>query len=274
MTEAVPAPPEESGLRRVGALDWIMIALALASVLLLIVTESFGFLLEDTSWRLWLIYADVALCGVFFVEFVVLAARSPDRRAFVKGRWYDLIGMVPISHPLLRGFRLFRIVRVFVVLSRVSKTADRSFGDAAVERLVQRYRDVLVDAVEERIFLRSLEVVEPPLLRSRLPSRIADALDARRGDLRAAVHSSLQGVPIVRHLMRLNVSQDLLRAVEDVVIETVVTALRSEEINLVVQDSFREGIAELRRAIKEEQSVEERAAAITALARPPAEVTP
>jgi voltage-gated potassium channel len=269
MTEAVPAPPEEAGLRRVGALDWIMIALAVASVLVLILTESFGFLVEDTSWRLWLIYADVALCGVFLLEFLVLLARAEDRRAFVKGRWYDLIGMVPISHPLLRGFRLFRIVRVVVVLSRVSKTADRSFGDAAVERMVQRYRDVLVDAVEQRILLRSLEVVEPPLLRSRLPMRIADALDARRGDLRAAVHSSLQGVPIIRHLMKLNVSQDMLRAVEDVVLETVVTALRSEEINRVVQDSFREGIAELRRAVQNESAAEDSAAALTALARRP-----
>jgi voltage-gated potassium channel len=241
--------------RRIGARDWIMIALAIVSVLVLVMAEAFGFLLDGRpSWRLWLIVADVALCGVFFVEFLVLLVRSDDRLAFVKGRWYDLIGMIPITHPLLRGFRLLRIVRVFVVASRLKRGADLAFGDAIVERLAARYRDVLVEAVETRILLRSLDVVEPPLVRSRLPAKIADALDRRRGDLSTAVHSSLQKVPIVRQLLKLNLSQDLLRAVEDVVLETVVTAMRSDEINRIVQESFEQGFGELRRAVLEKEA--------------------
>jgi voltage-gated potassium channel len=248
--------------RRVSAVDWIMVGLALMSVLILVTVEAFGFLLEGRpEWRLWLIYADVGLCGVFLIEFLVQMARAPSRRDFVKGRWYDLIGMVPISHPLLRGFRLFRIVRIVVVLSRVSKTSSRAFGEAAVENLVRRYREVFIEAIEGRIMLASLDIVEPPLTRSRLPARIADALDKRRGELRTTVHQSLQKVPVIRHLMKLNVSQDLLGAVEDVVLETVVTALRSDELNRVVQESFEVGIEELRRAVRDKE--DERASAGT-----------
>jgi voltage-gated potassium channel len=237
---------------RATLLDWLMIALALASVVVLVALEAFGFLLVDQpEIRLWIIYADVAICGVFFLEFAVQFLRSRDRRRMLRSRWYELIGMIPISHPLLRGFRLFRIVRVVVVTGRLKRGVRRTFGDAAVDSFLRRYRDAIVRSVEDQIMLHSLDVVEPALVNSRLPASIADALEARRGDLTATVHQSLEKIPIVRRLLKLNLSQDLLRAVEDVVIETVVTSLRSDEVNRVVQESLHRGVAEIRRAVKE-----------------------
>src|SRR5690625_5368148 len=66
-----------------------------------------------------------SLCRLSLVCFRALPALHsfPTRRSsdLFWRNWYEIIGMIPLSHPALRSFRLLRVV---VVVARVAR-ADR-----------------------------------------------------------------------------------------------------------------------------------------------------
>ncbi len=61
-------------------------------------------------------YADYAVCGVFFIDFVISLVRAPDRwRYFITWGWLDLLSTIP-TIDITRWGRTARILRVFRVL--------------------------------------------------------------------------------------------------------------------------------------------------------------
>lgn len=84
-----------------------------------------------------LLYLDLAIVGVFWVEYLARLAAATDRGAFVRANWYELPGMVPIfpsmqSWASIRVFRLLRILRVLRLVGALRRF-DR------FERNVGRY---------------------------------------------------------------------------------------------------------------------------------------
>lgn len=235
--------------------DWLMIFLALASLGILIAQSAFVWALDPEQQRI-LILADLGIVAVFFVEFMVRLFRAPRKLRFIAGNWYDIIGMIPVAHPMLRGFRLLRLLRIAVLTSRFVRATNRTFGEMTVEALAGRYRDILVQAIGDQLILQSLDVLEGPLGRSRLPATVGGTLSARREDLRAVVRRSLQSMPVVRRLVRLPGSDEILLAMENVALEVVVGILESEEVNRTVQASILSGVHELRRSVKQKEELE------------------
>lgn len=67
-------------------------------------------------------YADVLLCGVFFVDFVIQLARAPNRRQyFFRWGWIDLLSSIPMVDALRIG-RAARVLRILRVLRAVRST--------------------------------------------------------------------------------------------------------------------------------------------------------
>ena len=95
--------------------DWLMLLLAIVSVGLLV----------------WITFWDVGAddrapgrgrrlrssAGSSRVEFVARWRRSRMGWRFLRTYWYEILGMIPLSHPAFRSFRLLRIV---VILRRAS----------------------------------------------------------------------------------------------------------------------------------------------------------
>lgn len=91
--------------------DAAMIALALLVVALLLV--------EDAGW---VRAANLAVWGVFVVDYVVRLGLSTDRRAFFRANIVDLLAIMPADQfRVLRLLRLLRLVRAVSVLTRVMR---------------------------------------------------------------------------------------------------------------------------------------------------------
>ncbi len=236
--------------RRVGWNDWLMVFLAILSLVILIVESAFGRGIDPAHRRI-LFIADLAIVGIFILEFSIRLGRAQRKWHFVLSHWYDVIGMIPVGHPMFRSFRLLRILRIVVITSRFVRATNRTFGEMTVEALASRYRDALVGAIGNQIILQSLDFIEPPLVRTRLPSIVGATLASRKEDLSAAVRESIQGRPIMRKLVRLPWSNEILGALEDVSLEVVVGVLESDEINSTVQQAVASALDEIRRSVRE-----------------------
>ena len=125
-------------------LDWLMLLLAVVSIGLLC-WETWG----DVSdlQRTWIFRADYAICALFAAEFLWRWRAVGFTRGFVWRNWYEVLGMIPVAHPAIRGFRLFRIIRIVILLARFGMAADRAMGRGFTYTLVNRFGEQVAQAI-------------------------------------------------------------------------------------------------------------------------------
>ena len=76
----------------------------------------------EPATRAILDYADYAVCGLFFLDFLISLWRAPNRwRYFITWGWLDLLSSVP-TVDVVRWGRAARVVRVFRVLRGLRAT--------------------------------------------------------------------------------------------------------------------------------------------------------
>lgn len=261
--EPEPAPPTPSaaavrqgGPERVTWVDWVILALAVVSLGLVIVEQSFpSYFSSHPEARQWLIWADLGICGVFFIEFVARMRHQVSKWAYVKSRWYDILGMIPVSHPFFRGFRLLRILRIAVITSRFVRATNRTFGEMAFEATVRRFRDILIEEVTDAVVLRSLSMVEPWLVRARFADRIGEAMEERRAEIRRLVREAMGRVPGATMMLRVGPFRNMVDTAENAAVQAVIDTLRSEELNRLIQEATANVLDEIKEqvAVKEHQ---------------------
>lgn len=240
-------PPRE----RVGWIDWLLVGLAVLSLLIVIAEQAApSYVHGDPEVLRWLIVADLVICGVFAIEFFVRMWGRPDKWAYTKSRWYDVLGMIPVSHPFFRGFRLLRILRIVVITSRFVRATNRTFGEMVFESTVRRFRDLLVDLIGGAVVVRGISMVEPWLVHARFAERIGEAMEHRRDDIRLMVHDAMGRLPGGK-LMALPPMRNAVAAAEAAAVEAVIEVLKSDELNRVVQQSTRNVLGELRTKISD-----------------------
>ena len=237
-------------LRRIDPLDWAMLALAVFSVGLLCY-EFWGDVGEP--WRTRIVIADAGICAIFAAEFAVRWRRERWVRSYLWRNWYEVLGMIPLAHPALRGLRLLRIVRIVVLLSRVGSAADRALGDEFTYRVLKRVQDGVVEAIGGAVTLYVLDEVSRVLARGTYTRNIAAALDDNRTDLEQMVVEKVLEDPRSRALQRLPFYDDLLRAVTRAVLDVATGILKDPRTDELVADMLRENLDQIREAVRQDE---------------------
>jgi len=252
-----PAPETLSAaVRRVPVLDWLLLILALVSIALLSY-ETWGDVTPE--WRRWLIRGDYAICAIFAVEFTWRWSRDGWTRGYMLRNWYEILGMIPVSEPALRGFRLFRVVRIVILLSRFGMAADRALGDEFTYRLVNRFRDSIMRAVSGMITLAVLAEVSDVLKRGTYTRNVARALEENDRELRAMITEKLSHNARTKTLSRLPFYNDIVNSVVDAALELAHDVLNDPRTDELVADILRENVDQLRDAVQAKEDAKHQA---------------
>jgi hypothetical protein len=257
MNSVAAAPPSEHSLSRalrsVAPLDWLMLLLALLSI---------GLLAYENWWpvgaeaRRWVLRADYAICAVFLAEFLWRWRQAGWSRRHLWRNWYDVLGMIPASHPALRGFRLFRVLRILILLARFGMAADRALGEEFTYRLVDRFSGTIVDAISGTVTLAVLDEVAQVLEKGTYTRNIARALDENHGELRGMIADKLRADPRTGRLSRLPFYEDIVGTVVDASLDVAQEILRDPRTDALVADMLRENLTQLREAVRRNQAPE------------------
>ena len=163
--------------------DIVMLVLAVLSVALL----TYVLLGDVPAGTARVVFAaDTAICGVFLVEFLWRWRTARWDRRFPLRHWYEVLGMIPIAHPALRGLRLLRVV---VLLFRLARATDRVFGEKATQRFVERFSRPIVTAIKQPITIAVLDRW-PKCSKRDAIRNIAHSVDEHRELLRDIVGES------------------------------------------------------------------------------------
>lgn len=236
-----------AAVRRVGLLDWLMLVLAILSVGLL-GWEMFGTVSEPTRQAIFAM--DYAICAIFAAEFLWRWKQHGFSGEYVKHNWYELLGMIPYQHPVLRGFRLFRAIRILVLLARFGRAADRAIGDEFTYRLVRRFKNAIVESISSAVTVAVLDEVQDVLAKGHYARNIARALEDNQPQLRAMIAEKLREDPQAGRLSRLPFGRELTEAVIDAALRLVEQVLQDPRTDELIGDMLRENLSQIRASVE------------------------
>jgi voltage-gated potassium channel len=234
-----------------------VVVLALVSVGLL-AYETWGPVTPEQSRQIRL--ADYVIIAIFAVEFAFRWAKDDHPRTFVLRYWYELLGMIPVAHPAIRGFRLFRIIRIAVLLSRFGRAADRAFGEEVTYRLLRRFKGLIVDTVSGAVTLRVLEETAQVLEKGTYAQNLADALEARGDEMLELAVEKVKADPEVGRVRHLPFFEDLVATSGRVSQRIAIDLLRDDRMEAILRDIIRANVAQIQAAVKAKETARDNAA--------------
>src|SRR5699024_8992010 len=189
-----------------------------------------------------------SICGVFLCEFLWRWWRAGWHPSFPLRNWYEILGMIPVAHPALRGFRL---VRVVVVLLRLARTADRAFGEKVTQRLVSRLSRPIVLAIKKPVTVAVLDEVVGVLETGDYAGNFARSMDENKAALRNVVAEKVEQD---RQLGRLSVvpfHSQLVNTVVDTSMRVTLEVLTDPRIEEFLAHVLRENRQQIRSAVEQ-----------------------
>jgi hypothetical protein len=234
-------------VHRVRAIDWLMVLLAVVSVGML----AWVWLADPPVATQVLVFKfDVGICAVFFLEFLWRWRVGGWGWRFLGRNWFEILGMIPVSHPALRAFRLIRIV---VLFARLGRAVDRTIGDAVTQRLVNRFLGAVIDVVKKPVTVAVLDEVVAVLRTGRYAQNISRALAENQSELRQMVLDKLKADPAAGRLKIVPFHDEIIGAVTDTAIRVVLEMLADPRTDEMISDSLRENIDQIRMAVSNDE---------------------
>lgn len=230
--------------------DWFMLLLAVVSIGLLVWIWFFD-VSESTTDRV--IVADTVICGIFLLEFLVRWRRSGLGARFPVLYWYELVGMIPAAVPLPVNdawARLFRLVRVFVVASRLARAADRAFGDRASAYVVGRFSNAIVGAIRKPVTVAVLDEVIAVVQTGNYATHVAAAIEENRSELDALIVDLIKADATTRRFRYVPFHDEIVRMVSDTVFRIVNGALADPRVHELISDAIRVSAVDLRANVR------------------------
>jgi voltage-gated potassium channel len=230
--------------RVVSPVDWVMLGLAVFSVGLL---SYITFFAHSARTAHVVFVVDTCICGVFLLEFLWRWRRDRWAKSFVLRNWFEILGMIPIAHPALRGFRLLRIV---VLLLRLARATDRALGERFTERLVERLSRPIVVAIKKPITLAVLDEVVKVLETGNYPENLSRSLSANRVLLQEIVAEKIRDDPQAGLFKRLPFHDEIVQSVIDTAMRVTLAVLADPRIDEFFADVVRDNREQIRQAVQ------------------------
>ena len=117
---------------RLNGWDWFVFAVAIGSLLLVLVETFLSFSAQTMAVFRWI---DNAACGVFLVDVMVRWRRAGWAAEFWRWVWLDLLAAIPFD-VAFRTLQLIRVYRVVRVLRVLYKLQELTTGTTLNERLL------------------------------------------------------------------------------------------------------------------------------------------
>jgi voltage-gated potassium channel len=232
------------GSRRISALDLAMLVLAVFSVGLLVYVTFFPHSADTAHW---IFIIDTCVCGVFALEFLWRWRKARWDKKFPLRNWFEILGMIPIAHPALRGFRLLRVI---VVVVRLARTADRAFGERFTQRLVERLSRPIVLAIKKPITIAVLDEVVKVVETGNYPQNLARSLGENKAMLRQIITEKVKNDPQAGRLSKLPFHDEIVHSVVDTTMRVVLEVLIDPRIDEFFAHVVRENREQIRLAVQ------------------------
>lgn len=223
--------------------DWLMLVLALVSIGLL-AYETWGPVTPEQRQQIFL--ADYVIIAIFAIEFTFRWVKDERPKTFPLRYWYEVLGMVPVHTPAIRGFRLFRVIRIAVIVSRFGRAADRAFGEGFTRRMLVRFKAVIVETVGDAITVKVLDETLAVLQKGEYTRNLADAMEKHGDEMMAIIAEKVKQDPEVGAVRHLPFFDTLVTTSSKVTQRILIDLLRDPRMDQMVKDIIQHNVQQIR----------------------------
>ncbi|MFC9874259.1 ion transporter [Nocardia salmonicida] len=224
--------------------DIFMLILAIVSVVLVVWITFFE--VSGPTYHS-IVVVDTSICAIFLVEFLWRWRRAGWPWSFPFIYWYEVLGMIPVTTPLFRGFRLLRIV---VILIRLGRVADRALGERVTATIVNRFVGTIVDVVKRPMTIAILDEVSKVLRAGHYTQNIAAALEENHAEVDQLIMDLIKNDPQTGKLRYVPFHDDIIRLVADTVYRMLRQLLDDPRTDELVADMLRENLDQINDAVR------------------------
>ncbi|MFC6014558.1 ion transporter [Nocardia lasii] len=242
--ERVEALPDVRSKTPTLRTDLVMLVLAIISVVLVVWITFFD--VSGSTYHT-IVIVDTSICAVFLVEFLWRWRRAGWPWSFPFIYWYEVLGMIPVTSPLFRGFRLFRIV---VILIRLGRVADRALGERVTATIVNRFVSTIVDTIKRPMTIAILDEVSNVLRAGHYTQNIAAALEENHAEVDQLIMDLIKNDPQTGKLRYVPFHDDIIRLVADTVYRMLRQLLDDPRTDELVADMLRENLDQINDAVR------------------------
>lgn len=222
-------------VRRVLLVNYLLIGLALASLVILVLQWTVPLRPVEQTVLTWVDRVAIAAFGLSIVWRLGLSEDTPGRLAV---RWPELLGLLPLTEPAFTAFRFYPLVQVVVVVARLSSGLDRHLGAHALGRLLDRYAHMIAEEIGDRVLIYAAHTAEDVARKGRYPASVGESLQARRDDVHGSIDRALDANPYLRGVSHLPGVDRIVKGTVDAALDAAVAQLTSEEMDRIVQETI------------------------------------
>ena len=169
----------------------------------------------------------------------------------VPGEGEFLVAMrVGSVDPAIRGFRLFRVIRIIIMLSRFGMAADRAFGETFTHNLLTRLRQWVVNLIGGAVTIYVLDEVADVLHKGTYTRNVARALEQHTDEIEHAVRETVYADPNLGRLRRLPFFDAIVSTSTQVTQRVIIEFLQNERTDRLVADILHENIEQIRMSVR------------------------
>lgn len=194
-------------------------------------------------------YVDFALIALYGALFGVKWMLAPEPARWVRRHAFWLLGMMPLTVPVLVPDRYYIVVQVLVLVLRTGKALDRAFGAHVLSGLFDRYRWMVVEELTEPLLMRLAVLLEESLTSRDYAAAIGKRLHERRDLVEAAVSRAIAASPKLTLVSKFGPAQRLIDETTTEVVDAAHAALTGPEINTLIREGLQDAFAELKQGI-------------------------
>ncbi|MFD4357384.1 ion transporter [Nocardia sp. NPDC058518] len=242
--ERVEALPDVRSKTPTLRTDIFMLILAIISVVL-VVWITFFDVSEPTYHAI--VIVDTSICAIFLVEFLWRWRRAGWPWSYPFIYWYEILGMIPVTSPLFRSFRLLRIV---VIVIRLGRVADRALGERVTASVVNRFVGTIVDVIKRPMTIAILDEVSKVLRAGHYTQNIAAALEENHAEVDQLIMDLIKNDPQTGKLRYVPFHDDIIRLVADTVYRMLRQLLDDPRTDELVADMLRENLDQINDAVR------------------------
>ncbi len=231
---------------RVILMDYLLLILAFASAIILFLEWNVEL---PPNQEAILTLVDRVAIGLFALGFMGKVLTSPEPGHTLKTRAVELIGLFPLTQPVLVDPTYYPIVQGLALITRFSIGLDRHLGDRALSRIFQRYRSMIVEELTDPILIRASIITEDVIQKGTYAQSIGENLEEKRPQVHETVLKSIEANPKARRLMKIPGIPGLVRDAVDGALDSTVTALTADEMEEIVESTVAEVFKDFRREV-------------------------
>lgn len=224
-------------------MDYLLLVLGLASAVILFL--EWQVTLEGGEQQI-LRYVDLTAQVLFGLGFLGKLLSSESKVRMLRTRFVELVGVMPLTQPVLVAPRYYPLVQIVVVLTRLSIGLDRHLGERALTRLFGRYKSALVEELTDPILIQATYITQDVLENGQYARSIGTSLDRQRPEIHTTVDKAVRANPRMGRLLRIPGTQRIIRETVDATLDSAIEALTSEEMDQVVEETMEEVFEDFR----------------------------